>query len=53
MEKIALAELDMVVDSLLAKLPTDNDRATIVGLVGNLGAGKTTFVQALGSQRSV
>ncbi len=50
MEKIALSALDTVVEKVLAALPADKTSATIIALSGNLGAGKTTFTQALGKK---
>lgn len=33
--------------NFVEKLSPDNERATIIGLQGDLGSGKTTFVQAM------
>src|SRR6185436_17120398 len=43
----SLADTEQIARDLLAKLKP-GDRATIFGLYGDLGSGKTTFTQALG-----
>jgi tRNA threonylcarbamoyladenosine biosynthesis protein TsaE len=48
MEKIALTELDQAAQKVLAMLPQKIKGASVIALEGDLGAGKTTFVQALG-----
>lgn len=50
MAKVAKAELEGVVSRVLAALPPIHERpgrAALITLSGELGAGKTTFVQAL------
>lgn len=44
----SLADTQAVASDLLAKLKPGTDRATVLGLYGDLGSGKTTFTQALG-----
>lgn len=55
MEKILLKELPYFARNVLAVLSLQErkDSATIVALRGNLGAGKTTFVQALAKELGV
>ena len=47
MAKVALSELARLVYEILEQLPKDKVSAAIIALTGELGAGKTTFVQAL------
>jgi tRNA threonylcarbamoyladenosine biosynthesis protein TsaE len=53
MATVALTELPALVEEVLARLPRAPQGATILALQGNLGAGKTTFVQALGKKLGV
>src|SRR3989344_4654116 len=53
MVKVALGELQSLAKEVLAQLPEGNERAIILALIGELGAGKTTFVQALAKELGV
>jgi tRNA threonylcarbamoyladenosine biosynthesis protein TsaE len=55
MTKVALGELTYFVRNVLAMLmlAEPKDTATVVALVGNLGAGKTTFVQTIAKELGV
>ena len=51
--KVRLDTLPGIVRTVLARLPDKKNRAVIVGLIGELGAGKTTFVQALAKELEI
>ncbi len=53
MEKVQLKELGRIVEAVLAKLPKEGNGAGLVTLQGNLGTGKTTFVQNLGKKLGI
>ena len=55
MQRVPLRELPEFVGNVLATIWLDGvkDRATILALVGDLGAGKTTFVQALAKRLGI
>ncbi len=46
-------ELASVAKEVLSLLHVDNDKATIIALYGELGAGKTTLVQAIATELGV
>ncbi len=49
----SLEETQELAKSWLNSLPMVNDEATIVGLYGNLGSGKTTFTQSLARELGI
>jgi tRNA threonylcarbamoyladenosine biosynthesis protein TsaE len=49
----SLKDTENVAKEWLASLSTSNDSALVVGLYGNLGAGKTAFTQAVARELGV
>lgn len=43
----SLSEIDSIAEDFLANIKSSKRNATVIGLRGNLGSGKTTFVQSL------
>ena len=53
MEKILKTDLEALAKRVLSKLTPHEEKATLLTLSGDLGAGKTTFVQALARELGV
>lgn len=55
MEKVALQELGAVVEGVLGRIPDMGSRfgAAVIALSGDLGSGKTTFVQTLAKKLGI
>ncbi len=49
----SLEETQKFAKDWLASLPFESDEATIVGLYGNLGSGKTTFTQSVAKELGI
>lgn len=49
----SLNDTQALARDFLASLPIDREEATVVGLYGNLGAGKTAFTQALARELGI
>lgn len=53
MEMVKRKDLGRLAQEVLKRLPQRGERAALVTLQGDLGAGKTTFVQVLGQELGV
>ena len=49
----SLSDTEVLAAKLLRELEPNKDKATVLGFVGDLGSGKTTFVQALARQLGI
>ncbi len=48
-----VSELPDIAEAILKDLKTSNDQATVIGLYGDLGAGKTTLTQEIARQLGI
>ena len=49
----SLKDTNNIAKEIIKKLDTDNNKAKIIGLYGNLGAGKTAFAQELARELGI
>lgn len=49
----SVKETNKIAKDFMTKILAKNDSATVVGLFGDLGSGKTTFTQALGKHLGI
>ncbi len=53
MEKVLLSDLGQVAKEALIRVPPQGECAALIALQGDLGAGKTTFVQTVGKELGI